>query len=168
MKSGMGCLIAFLSIFYLIGFFVLGCGVFNAWRSTLARTWPTTRGRVTELALKENSDSDRSTYAVQVRYAYTVDGVAYEGSRLAFGYGASSDRAAHDEIYQKLKGARSVSVRYDPANPVVSCLSFGLHRSIRSTFLFSIIWLGFTFGFTCLCWLCSGSDDVLLRNLSIQ
>lgn len=158
----------FISIFYLIGFGLLGFGLWNAHRSRQAAAWPTAPATITRLEVGENSDSDGSTYEVKVQYTYTVDGVAYEGSRLAFGYAASSGREAHEEIHRKLQGAASVAVRYDPADPSVSCLSFGLHRSIQFMLVFSITWLAFVFGFTMLWWLFSRSDTVLLDNLLVQ
>jgi hypothetical protein len=105
---------------------------------------------------------------VQVDYAYTVAGQAYRGSRLAFGYVASNKRQAHAEIYEKLKAAKSVDVRYDPDDPTSSALSYGFHRSIQFILAFAITWLVFTLGFTLLWMLGECSDNVLLKNLSVQ
>jgi len=71
MRTGMGCVAIFLSVLYLIGFGVLGYGVWSAWRSTRSATWPTAHGIVTNIALKENSDSEGTTYQVHVEYDYT-------------------------------------------------------------------------------------------------
>src|SRR5262249_1886620 len=117
---------------------------------------------------KENSDSDGTTYEVQVEYVYTVGGTEYRGSRLAFGYSGSSGREGHAEIHDKLKAAKSVDVRYDPEDPASSTLSFGIHRSIQFTLTFAITWLAVMVGFTVIWWLASRSDNVLLRNLSVE
>lgn len=58
MKAGTGGLVAFLSVFYLLGFGVLGYALKRARRSSQAKTWPTTRGLVMDLELKEHSGSD--------------------------------------------------------------------------------------------------------------
>lgn len=163
-----GCATIFMSAFSLIGFGILGYGVWSARRSTQAAAWPTALGTITQLSVQENSDSDGNTYEVKVQYTYTVDGVAYQGSRLAFGYGGSSGREAHEEIHRKLMGAKIVTVRYDPSDPSVSCLSFGLHRSILMIFVFGVTWLAFVFGLTLFVWLFSRSDSVLLDHLSVQ
>jgi hypothetical protein len=158
-------------IFYLIGFGLLGYGAWGAWRSTRAGTWPATLGSVTEVSLEQNHSSDAEsgpTYEVKVRYSYTVNGVAYEGSRIAFGYGADGSQEAHAEVYRKLRDAKQVSVRYDPADPSVSSLSYGVHRGIRIILAFAITWLAFAVGFSLLWWLTSRSDSVLLDNLSVQ
>ena len=59
-------------------------------------------------------------------------------------------------------------MRYDPADPSVSCLSFGLHRSITFMLAFALTWLLFVIGFTLLYWLFSQRDALLLDNLSVQ
>ena len=163
----MGCFAIFMSVFYLLGFVVLGFGIWSARRSTQAANWPTTPGVLKNLALKENNN-DGTTYEVQVEYAYTVAGTEYRGNRLAFGYAASSGSEAHTEIYEKLKAAKSVEVRYDPDDPATSTLSFGIHRSIQFMLVFAITWLAFVIGFTVVWWVASRSDNVLLQNLSVQ
>lgn len=168
-SMGMGCFFLFMSFFYLVGLGVLGYGVWAARRSTQVANWPITQGNLTNVALKEDSDSDGGTnYEVKVEYTYTVDGQAYHSSRLAFGYGLSSNHQAQTEIYEKLKAAKSVDVRYDPVNPASSVLSYGIHRTIRFILAFAITWLAFVIGCTLLWMLSSGSDKTLLQNLSIH
>lgn len=183
--------ITIFSAFYVAGFGLLGYGLWNARRSMQAAAWPTAPATITSLAVAENSDGDGgTTYEVKVQYTYTVDGVQYEGSRLAFGYGGSSRRTEHDEIHRKLREAKAVAVRYDPSDPSVSCLSFGLHRSIQITLASAVVFL---FGTTlplmsklkgrplplmilylymiCVAlvfWLFFSRDSVLLNNLSAQ
>ncbi len=159
---------AFIAIFYVIGFGLLAHGINSARRSSQAATWPTAPAKLTSLEVHVNEDSDGDTYEVRVRYAYKVHGVAYEGSRVAFGYSGSSDREPHDQIYERLKGATAVAVRYDPSAPAESCLSFGLHRSIQFMLVFATSWLLFVIGFTLLFWLFSRPDSVLLNNLSVR
>ncbi len=165
---GMGCFALFISVFYLVGFGLLGYGAWSAWRSTQAANWPTVSANIAQLSVHENSDSEGVTYEVKVLYQYAVDGVNYEGSRLAFGYAGSGSRKSHDEIHQKLKEAKAVRVRYDPANPSESCLSFGINRSIQTILTFAIFWLVFVIGFTLLVCIGSGRDRVLIDNLSVQ
>jgi hypothetical protein len=89
-----------IGIFYLIGFGLLGYSSSIAYRSTKAASWPTTPGKITQLELHV-SHGKGTTYEVKVKYDYTVNGVAYEGTRVAFGYLGSSGKEAHDEIYDK-------------------------------------------------------------------
>lgn len=165
---GIGCFAVFISVFYAVGFGMLGYGLWSARRSTQAASWPIVPAKITSLEVRDNSDGEDTTYEVKVQYTYTVDGVGYEGSRLAFGYARTSGREAHEEIHRRLREAKAVAVRYDPSDPSVSCLSYGLHRSIQILLAFGATWLLFVMGFTVLFWLFSRSDTVLLENLSVQ
>ena len=92
----------------------------------------------------------------------------FTGTRLAYGYAASNGQAGHQKICDKLRNSKSIDIRYDPDDPAVSTLSFGIHRSIQFLFAFAITWLAFVVGFTNIWWVASRSDDVLLRNLIIR
>ena len=164
----MGGFAAFIGLFYLVGFGVLGYGLWAALRSTQAGDWPTTPGVIQEVTLEHDTDGDGTTYEVKVRYAYFVEGREYEGTRLAFGYGGSGGFAAHEEIRRTLAAAKEVAVRYDPDDPATAVLSYGLHRSIRFVLAFGVTWLAFVIGFTVIGWVAAGGDDVLLRNLSVR
>jgi Protein of unknown function (DUF3592) len=157
-----------IGVFFLVGLGLLGYGIWSARRSTQAANWPTARGVLTNAVLKEESDSDGSTYEVKVEYTYKVTDNEYHGSRLAFGYQASDGREAHAEILEKLKAAKSVDVRYDPKDPSSSALSFGIHRSIKLMLGLAISWLAFLLGLALILWVASSSDRVLLENLSVQ
>ncbi|MGD1699802.1 DUF3592 domain-containing protein [Dapis sp. BLCC M229] len=157
----------FISIFFAVGFGMLGYGINSAKKSVEVSNWPSVTGTITNMSLRESSDSDGTTYGVEVEYRYSVMGRTYTGSRLAFGYISSSGRQAHQDILNKLESASSVKVRYSPQNPATSTLSFGIHRSIKFVLAFAITWLAFVFGFTLIWWIASQPDDVLLKNLEV-
>jgi hypothetical protein len=159
--------ILFISIFYAAGFGMLWSGINLAKQSVEASNWPSVTGTITNLSLRENSDSDGTTYGVEVDYRYSVMGRTYTSSRLAFGYASSSCRQEHQDIFNKLENASSVKVRYNPQNPAISTLSFGIHGSVKLAFAFAITWLAFVFGFTLMSWLASQPDDVLLKNMQV-
>ncbi|MFO0951647.1 MAG: DUF3592 domain-containing protein [Isosphaeraceae bacterium] len=169
MSTGWFGFAAFVGIFYAIGLGVLGFGLWGAWRSTAAASWPTTRCQLKEAHLHTQSEGSEGgpTYEVTVRYTYAVDGVIYEGDRVAFGYRSSNNLSAHRGIHDALSRAKALSVRYDPVRPAVSCLSYGVHQSIQFMIVFGAVWLAFCIGFTCLCWISGASDDVLIRNLTV-
>jgi hypothetical protein len=160
--------VPFISLFYAVGLGILGYALYAARRSAVAAGWPTTPGTVVRCSLADRSDGDGgTTYEVQVDYDYRVGARQLSGSRIAFGYAASSGWDAHNQIYQALRQAKAIRVRYDPADPAVSTLSFGLHRSIQFMFAFAITWLAFVVGFTVLWWVTAQPDDVLVRNLIV-
>jgi len=114
---GIGCFAIFSIPFYLIGIGLLGQGLWDARRSARAASWPTASGTIQSIEVREDRNNEGATYSVHVQYAYLVDGVSYEGARLAFGYAGSNNRRVHEEIRDKLQNARSVAVHYDPLNP---------------------------------------------------
>lgn len=168
MRNGTLLFIAFIGIFYAVGLGMLGYGLWSIKRSTEAGSWPTVPGRIVACSMKESSDSDGSTYQVQVEYAYKVAGVDYTNDRLAFGYSLSSGYEVHREILEKLQKAQTVEVRYDPGDPQTAVLSYGIHRSIQFVMAFAVTWLAFVIGFTLIWWVASRSDNVLLQNLLVR
>jgi hypothetical protein len=166
MRGGIGFL-TFISVFYFVGFSLLGYGLWSAYRSLRAGDWPSVEGSLTKVELVE-THNDGTTWKVVPEYSYSVAGQHYDGSRLAYGYAGSNTRETHAQIYEKLKAARSVTVRYDPEDPATSTLSFGLHLSHKLFLAFSITWLAFVVGFTLLWWLISQGDTTLLQNLSVK
>ncbi len=142
----------FSTVFLLIGLGLLAFGLWAAWKSTQAAYWPVVPGKIESLDLEQASDQHGTNYRVKVAYTYSVNGVNHTGSRLAFGYTSSNYPAHHEAILQKLRGGTGVDVRYNPANPAESCLSYGMHRSIQFLLAFAVVWLVSTLGFAMIAW----------------
>jgi len=155
----------FISLFFAVGFGVLGYAINSLWASKAAGTWPTTEGRILRCEIKESRDSDGSTYETQVEYGYTVAGSHYKGTRIAFGYAGSSGRRAHQEIADRLIDAKTVLVRYDPSDASRAVLSYGINRSTIFMFVFGVTWLLFISGLTALTVLMARSDAGVLGTL---
>ncbi len=167
MKSTMGMLgfALFISLFLIVGFGILGFAGYSLYKSKQAETWPTTEGKITSCKLKENSDSDGSTYQVEVTYTYWANGATLEGKKIAFGYSGSSSHQMHQEIEGRLKNARSIQVRYNPSNPAEAVLACGVNSSILFLLIFGLTWTIFTTGFTLLFAFGTGSDNGILKTL---
>ena len=168
MRMGTWFFFAFISIFYAVGIGVLGYGVWAMLKSTEAASWPTTPGVLEACELKSDNSDDETAYQVNVRYRYKVNGQTFVNDQVAIGYASSDTEATHEALYDRLKGAEQVDVRYDPSDPQVSVLSFGVHQSIQFTLAFGVTWLLFVMGFTVIWWTASGTDSVLLNNLSTR
>jgi hypothetical protein len=162
-----GCSTMFLVALFLVGLSIFGVAVFEARRAVQCATWPTTPGKIEHLELRRDEDENGVGYIVDVRYSYVVDGAAYKGERIAFGYHMGPVRSAHEAIHSKLRAARTVHVRYDPSNPSTSCLSTGMNRSVQGEMAFGISFLLFA-TLVCRFLLSSRSDRVLIDNLSVQ
>jgi hypothetical protein len=142
--------VLFISIFFAVGFGLLGYSGYSWIRARQAQSWPGAAGDVRHCEMVTNGGSDGNTYVVKVRYAYRVDGRYYEGTRVAFGYAGSSTLHEHQAIESKLSKSRSVIVRYNPTDPSQSVLAAGINRSIQLMMVFAITWLLFVTGFTTL------------------
>jgi hypothetical protein len=101
-------------LFGSIGAILLWSGIDAMAKASRAQDWPSVPATLKSVELKENTDSDGSTYGVVVDYAYKVGNRTYRGNTLSFGYSASSGKKAHTQIYRKLQNARTVRVRYNP------------------------------------------------------
>ncbi len=123
----MGCLVAFFALFLLVGFALTP---FLAWpiaRTIGARSWRAVPCTILASGVKEHSGSDGSTYSVEVRYEYEVDGRLYRGDRYRFLGGSSSGYDGKAGIVAGLPvGSRQVCY-VDPKDPSRSVFnrSFG-------------------------------------------
>lgn len=159
--------VIFISIFYAVGFFILGSGIKSLNQATTAKNWSTTSGTVQDVRFVTDNDSDGTTYRVDVKYLYEVKGIRYEGNNISFGYSTSSGRTAHYEIYEKLKPAKKIEVRFNPEKPGQSTLTYGANRSHFITLAFGTTWLLFTIGFTALFFFFGQNDAGLLSRLVV-
>lgn len=159
--------IIFISIFYIVGFAVLGSGISSLNQARTAKDWPTTIGSIQNVQFITDNDSDGTTYEVKAKYVYRIQGVSYEGDNISFGYSGSSGHAVHQQIYDKLKSAKKIEVRFNPDKPSQSTLSYGATRSHFIMLAFGTTWLLFVIGFTVLFFFFSQHDTSLLNRLIV-
>ena len=102
----------------------------SARRKALAsQSWPAVAGTVTESEVKitehnpgNGMDAEQTThYKPVVKYQYSVEGMEFTGSRIAFGAMNSAHSAANAVVARYPAGA-SVTVRYDPEKPAEAVL----------------------------------------------
>ena len=146
---------------------MLAISVRQGWQSVQAGNWPTTEGTLDSIHVikDEEADSDESRYALKTAYHYRIDDREYLGRRVAFGYDDAFLSKGHGSIYEKLKDAKLVTVRYDPRNPSSSVLSYGIHSKTMLGILFSLLWLAFFGGVATISWIDARPDHVLLSNI---
>jgi hypothetical protein len=135
-----GCLVLFFGLFFLVG-----CVVFYfvtvrpVMRSLASRSWSEATCTVLSSRVGEHSDSDGSTYSVDVVYTYTFEGRAFQSDRYSFLGGSSSGRAGQEEIVARYPPGARVSCWIDPAHPEQAVLS----REPSMEWLFGLIPLVF-------------------------
>jgi uncharacterized protein DUF3592 len=113
-------------------FLVVGAGtaVHGLWTLYVAwgsEDWPSVQGAILDTSLETSSDSDgRTTYAPRVRYTYEVTGKTYTSDRLFIGGPLyTSWRSPALTTTERYRPGSSCSVRYDPSQPIRSCLEPG-------------------------------------------
>jgi hypothetical protein len=108
-------------------------GAFGAWewyRGAKTEDWAAATATIAEAKVVESrrtdSDGRRSTtYSVKLVYEYTVDGEAYEGSRIRYGALAHNDRSDAKAEKSKYEKGKKVEVFYDPEEPSSAVLERG-------------------------------------------
>ena len=92
--------------------------------------WPVAEGVVVAAEVVKRtskSDDEFDSYIPKVRYAYTVNGVGYEGDVIRIGLadlGYVSEKQARDHVARYPVGA-TIAVRYDPQNLQRAVLEIG-------------------------------------------
>jgi hypothetical protein len=167
-RGGGVVLYLFFSVFLAVGLGILGFGVRSLAKSQQVEGWPKAWGTLLERELVESSDSDGTTYRVEVRYRYAVAGREYESDRIAFGYTGSSAHATHFAIHRKLLDGDTVQVRYNPADPAEAALVYGLHQSTVFLLIFGGVWTIFTLGLFSLFFVSARPDAAMLERLIVQ
>jgi len=120
--------IFFMPIFAVIGILLtIFWGIPTARNAMESKNWPSAGGRITISGVSENYDSDNNsvTYNAKVAYNYTVNGLSYTGSTVAFGDYSSSDPSHAGSIVSRYPVGKSIKVYYDPDNPKTSVLEPG-------------------------------------------
>jgi Protein of unknown function (DUF3592) len=117
--------VLFLLIFCSVGLYLLWTGIDSLNQSMATKKWVPTPGILKDVQLVNKRGNKTATHTVNVAYEYQVKDVTYYGNSLSYGYGGSNDREGHSKIYEKLKSAKKVIVRFNPANHGQSTLSYG-------------------------------------------
>jgi hypothetical protein len=117
-------------------------GVFDAWigynmyRQSQAESFLTCEGIIRQAEMTTHSDSDGTTYGVDLEFTYTVDGRPYIGNRYRYGSFSTSDHGYIRSVLDRYSPGTTVIVRYDPANPKDSVLEVGVGSTEMMLLLF--------------------------------
>jgi Protein of unknown function (DUF3592) len=117
-------------IFLSIGFVLLAKAIHYRGVAAAAVRWPVAEGVVVAAEVVKRtskSDDEFDSYLPRVRYAYTANGVGYEGDVIRIGLediGYFKETQARDHMARYPVGA-ATAVRYDPQNPRSAVLEIG-------------------------------------------
>lgn len=134
-------LFPFVVVFYGAGIFIASSIIPSVVASRQAGGWPTVQGVIKSSALHEvQASKGGRRYLAIVEYDYDVNGTAFVNHAVAHGYQSTRNQVSHQAIVDLLPESTTVAVRYDPANPQISVLSYGIHRSLVHSLGFLIVW----------------------------
>ncbi len=126
----------FFSIFAIAGlagtFFILVLPVRNV---IAARSWVETPCTVLSAQVKSHSDSDGTTYRVDISYRYEFNSKTFTSDRYGFMGGSSSGRSGKQAVVDKYRKAKNPICFVNPDDPEQAVLV----RGFRLTMLFGFI-----------------------------
>ena len=114
-----------------VGIFSLWLGINEIVGGIRSTNWPSVEGTITEsyvetVAHSSSGSSHASrTFHAAITYTYRIDGVAYEGTRVAFGELGREDPAFAQAIVERYPVEQVVDVYYNPNRPNEALLEPG-------------------------------------------
>jgi hypothetical protein len=143
-KVLLGVLFCFWSALILTADGFVGWGI---WHQIASRNYPAVSGEITHSELtREHGSKGGTSYGVDIRYSYTVDGREFDGTRYRYNAGASSDSAWAREAVASHPIGAATQVFYNPRNPQDALLSPGLGGADLFLVLFLMPFNLITFG----------------------
>jgi hypothetical protein len=112
-----GCIVAFLSVFLLVGLGVSLFFVTPALKVLEARSWPAVPCTILSSEVGSHQGEDSTTYSVDVSYAYTVQGREHKSDRYRFLGGSSGGRQAKERIVRRLPPLTRTVCYVNPDDP---------------------------------------------------
>lgn len=96
-----------------------------------ARSWPSVPCTVVSSGVTTHTDSDGTTYGVEIEYRYEVDGRSYTADRRSFGVdGSSSGRSGKERFVADHPPGKQLTCFVDPDDPTEAVLNKGWSASL--------------------------------------
>jgi len=117
-------------VFALVGFCVFLKAAIDAARARLSESWPHADANVHDVRFRFYRQEE-TTYEVEAKYSYQVNGRTYESSRIAFGYRADCCQFVHQDLFNDLDSGKAILVYYNRSKPSNAVLRPGLNNLNR-------------------------------------
>ena len=111
--------------------------------------WPCAMGRIMKSGMRQdtNTEDTNDRFFVDIEYTFSVDGIVYKGSRVAYGYNDNGSHYLSDAhvIVSRYFKDKTVAVYYLPSNPKVCVLEPGTTKvlwSVLVVLLFALFIIG--------------------------
>jgi hypothetical protein len=116
-------------IFTGIGFAGISLGRNLHKKAQAIRSWPSIPGLVGHSDIHSHRGKKSTTYAPEVEYAYTVNGVQYVSKKITL-INTSSNYSNAEKVIEKYPRESLVTVYYNPMNPAEAVLELGISSGI--------------------------------------
>lgn len=124
-RKSIGCGVLFFGVFLLAGLGFSLVFVIPAVHVIQARSWDPVPCEILESYVESHTGDDSTTYSVEVRYRYQVDGSPYEGDRYRFLGGSSSGYDSKQRVVESLPPGTVTECWVDPEDPTNVVLDRG-------------------------------------------
>ena len=136
------------SIFVVIGIICALIGARDLIYAKFSNEWPTTKGQIVDSSIEQHrksGDNKSTTYHANILYEFTVDGITYNGTRVAYGDFGRSTSAHARSIVGRYPVKKEVQIFYRENNPKVSILEPGIQKQawLLPAFGLSFVLMGF-------------------------
>ena len=131
--GGRGCLVLFGSVFFIAGMAVITFGaVLPAYNVVRSQQWVETPCTIVSSYVESHSDSDGTTYSIEITYTYTFDGQTFTSDRYDFLDVSSSGRSGKEDAVAQYPEGSQRTCYVDPSAPGEAVLN----RGFRWSYLF--------------------------------
>lgn len=104
-----------------------------------ARDWPKVPATITESSVREDTDSDGTSYLPEISYRYSVAGSEYCSTVHTEGLPFPSTEDAARQMVKQFAAGSKVQVAVNPANPAVAVLDTGFPKAWYVLMIASVI-----------------------------
>lgn len=110
---------------------VMACfGLSTVMTAMSSDRWPSTMGTIVASSVHRVRDSSRERkrkfYQAEVRYEFTVNGITFSGDCVSFGNRSAAISPFKEQLEDRFRRGKAVSVSYNPRNPKQCVLQPGL------------------------------------------
>ncbi len=130
-KTGKYLPILFLSIFALAGAGMLyPLGIRPVMKTLATRSWPAIPCKIISADVRSHSDSDGTTYRIDIVYEYEFNGGKYTSKRYDFIGGSSSGYQRKSRVVESYRKAEKPVCYVNPEKPSEAVLKRGFHLGL--------------------------------------
>jgi Protein of unknown function (DUF3592) len=142
-----GCIVAFLSLFLLVGIGTSFLFVAPAFKVLKAKSWPAVPCTILSSELGSHPGEDSTTYSVDVSYTYTFQGQEHKSDRYQFlGGSTSSGREVKERAVRRLPPLTRTVCYVNPDDPSEAVLNRDFSTDYFLAALVPLIFVGASLG----------------------